>query len=186
MASLFFNYSNYLTLSLGISVLLHSPFQGSSALQLHIHRQHRLQLERSAFLAQFSEDQDGVSSNEGSARVALRVIRPEGEAREAARLCGGPHQPMAHPGVVERRRVALRAGREVCGGGDEEAVHAGQGDAVAATGLVPAPQALQCALGACFHQALGPQPLATGLVDSNAHAATTLLTPTFASPVSKI
>ena len=92
---------------------------------------------------------------------------------------------MAHPGVVEQRRVALRAGREVCGGGDEEAVHAGQGDAVAAAGLVPAPQALQCAIGACFHQALGPQPLATGLVDSNAHVATTLLTPTLASPVSK-
>lgn len=92
---------------------------------------------------------------------------------------------MANPGVVERRRVALRAGREVCDGGNEEAVHAGPGDAVAAAGLVPTPQALQCTVRACFHQAVGLQPLATGLVDSNTHVVTTVLTPTLASAVLK-
>jgi hypothetical protein len=111
------------------------------------------------------KDEDGVSSNEGSARVALRVIRAEGEVREAAPLLCGPQQQMACSRLVDRRRVKLRARRAVCCGRNRKAVQFGQGDEVALARVVQGSQALQVRLGGqCLLKVLGSQPMATGLV----------------------
>ena len=106
------------------------------------------------------KDEDGVRSKEGSARVSLRIIQPEGEVWEAPPHLGGPQQQVARSRLVERRWFTLRAWREICCWRNRKAIHLGQGDKVALARVV---QGLTS--WGCFRRALCSQPMAPGLVE---------------------